>query len=72
VIAGILRKRVLEHRSGVRPAALASDGRFSRRRQTELLMEALERTLEPSSTASVSRRSETNGEHGRRPESAAR
>jgi glycosyltransferase involved in cell wall biosynthesis len=72
VIAGILRKRVLEHRSGVRPAPLASDGRFSRRRQTELLMEALERTLEPSSTASVPRRSETNGEHGRRPESAAR
>jgi hypothetical protein len=70
-IAGILRKRVLEHRSGVRPAPLASDGRFSRRRQTELLLEVLERTLQPFTGGSAAPTSPAYGERGRRSESTA-
>jgi hypothetical protein len=38
----VLRQRVLEHRSGVVPQPVAHD-RFSRRAQTELLLNALER-----------------------------
>jgi hypothetical protein len=40
-IANVLEKRYLEFRSGARPLAIASDHRFSRRRQAEILFGAL-------------------------------
>ena len=39
----VLRQRYTEFRAGIRPARLASDDRFSRRRQGEILLDHLER-----------------------------
>jgi hypothetical protein len=42
-IAAVLRQRYLEYTEGVRPTAIASDGRFSRREQADVLLEAIAR-----------------------------
>lgn len=44
-LAGVLRRRYLEHREGRRPERIASDGRFSRRAQAERLFAAIEGIL---------------------------
>ena len=44
-IAAAIGRRYRQHVSGVRPAALASDGRFSRREQAAALFQAIERCL---------------------------
>ncbi|MGQ0715395.1 MAG: hypothetical protein ACT4PJ_16985 [Gemmatimonadaceae bacterium] len=44
-IAAVLRRRYLEYRSGVRPSPIVRDGRFSRRHQAAMLLDALERRL---------------------------
>jgi glycosyltransferase involved in cell wall biosynthesis len=41
-IVRTLRMRFLQHRRGIRPTRVATDGRFSRRVQAELLLDAIE------------------------------
>jgi glycosyltransferase involved in cell wall biosynthesis len=38
----VLRERFLQHRAGIRPEPVNADGRFGRRRQAEILFDALE------------------------------
>jgi glycosyltransferase involved in cell wall biosynthesis len=40
-IVSVLRKRFLEYRTGVRPTCIAKDGRFSRRGQAQILLDAI-------------------------------
>jgi hypothetical protein len=44
-IAGVLRRRYLEYAAGVRPTRIITNGRFSRRHQAEMLLDALEPCL---------------------------
>lgn len=44
-IAAALRRRYLEFRAGTRPVRIATDQRFSRRHQAELMLDALEARL---------------------------
>ena len=41
-IAEVIRRRYLEHARGIRPAAIAQNGRFSRRAQAEILLDRLD------------------------------
>jgi hypothetical protein len=44
-IATVLRRRYLEHAAGVLPAPIATNGRYSRRHQAEILFDTLEPAL---------------------------
>ncbi len=41
-LASVIRRRVEEHRAGMRPVAVGGDGRFSRRRQATILFDRIE------------------------------
>ena len=49
-IAAVMRRRYSQYATGARPARIAVDQRFSRRVQAELLLDALERCVRPTST----------------------
>ena len=50
-LAGVLRRRYLEHREGRRPERIARDRRFSRRAQAERLFAAIDGLLDGTPTA---------------------
>ena len=62
-MTAVLRERVLQHRQGIRPARIATNGRYSRRGQAEVLLNAIAscatRARPPESPKTRARCSET-------------